>query len=199
MRSQSPPVHRVEQGVLGFRSWVLKGHALHSMYKTDYRWVVDINEAKCLRSDSHADLIAAHDAPHADCQCGLYAFHNPPDYWGTGEVVHGAILAWGELEVHRDGFRAQFARPIMFAHVTRQETEGLARNRRMRVDALASEMDLPVVERAELWKAARAQGARPVPLSMRPTGLEEHRHRILTVASAIGTACIIAARMRHGR
>ncbi len=63
-------------------------------------------------------------APAPECTCGLYAHHpwarsavqdydllagvSPNDEW-----LIGVVEAWGHLEVHEDGFRAQFARPIL--------------------------------------------------------------------------------------
>jgi hypothetical protein len=63
-----------------------------------------------------------HQAPGHSCQCGLYAYH--PRRESASEVffeadldVHslgiaGLVEAWGAVEVHRDGFRAQYARPV---------------------------------------------------------------------------------------
>jgi hypothetical protein len=63
-------------------------------------------------------------APATNCTCGLYAHHpwarsyiedydllagvSPEDDW-----LVGVVEAWGHLEIHEDGFRAQFARPIL--------------------------------------------------------------------------------------
>jgi len=60
----------------------------------------------------------SHAAPSAHCSCGIYAWHPRADNaeyvfpsrdW-LGSVT-GIIEAWGEVEVHHDGFRAQYARP----------------------------------------------------------------------------------------
>ena len=61
-------------------------------------------------------------APAPRCSCGLYAMHPWPE--PTAEVarslldgyslaipVMGVVEAWGRIEVHEDGFRAEFARP----------------------------------------------------------------------------------------
>jgi len=61
-----------------------------------------------------------HEAPDPDCQCGLYARH-PWTAEGRSlyrtwpadpERVVGIVAAWGRIEVHREGFRAQHARPV---------------------------------------------------------------------------------------
>jgi hypothetical protein len=62
-------------------------------------------------------------APVADCSCGIYAFHpwSPafqPERISGRQVrdgvwtVWGEVEAWGELEIHEDGFRAEYARPV---------------------------------------------------------------------------------------
>src|SRR5262249_2141121 len=55
-------------------------------------------------------------APETDCGCGLYAVH--PEAVGSGwlrsfleDGVTGVVDAWGRVEVHGGGFRAEFARP----------------------------------------------------------------------------------------
>ena len=63
---------------------------------------------------------AGHDAPSPGCSCGIYAIHphRAPDWdglvstWSDGEpLLLGMIEAWGRVELHADGFRAEFARP----------------------------------------------------------------------------------------
>ncbi len=73
--------------------------------------------ARCeeTRMGRHADHV-----PHRDCGCGLYAWH--PSGAGTAglfpdadaeDSCAGIVEAWGRVEVHRDGFRAQHARPAV--------------------------------------------------------------------------------------
>ncbi len=61
-------------------------------------------------------------SPAPDCSCGLYAMHPWPEQTsevsasllGGGELaipVMGIVEAWGRIEVHGDGIRAEFARP----------------------------------------------------------------------------------------
>jgi hypothetical protein len=52
-----------------------------------------------------------HRAPHRDCECGLYAWHNPQLH---GAVV-GAVQAWGRIMIHKKGFRAEHMRVICLA------------------------------------------------------------------------------------
>ncbi len=49
----------------------------------------------------------------AACACGLHAY-SAPRHWHEHGFVHGAVVAWGRIVVHEDGFRAQYARPVAF-------------------------------------------------------------------------------------
>jgi len=56
----------------------------------------------------------AHEAPHADCTCGVYAAKNighlrTTGYWQYG--IHGEVNLWGTVMEHKLGWRAQFAYP----------------------------------------------------------------------------------------
>lgn len=62
-----------------------------------------------------------HNAPTSSCDCGLYALHPTVEsarqllYTGShpGSMkVLGIVEAWGRMEVHGSGFRAEFARPV---------------------------------------------------------------------------------------
>lgn len=112
MSAADPPV--VPGRIHGLRQWALdnaKPPHLRAMVH-DQPWPQGGAPfaARCV-SHSHA-------APGAHCSCGIYAWHPRPDNaeyafpsrdW-RGSVT-GIIEAWGEVEVHHDGFRAQFARP----------------------------------------------------------------------------------------
>ncbi len=65
-------------------------------------------------------------APEGTCRCGLYAIHP----WAIAESsvfglavpsggleVAGVVEAWGVVQVHGEGFRAQYARPTALALV----------------------------------------------------------------------------------
>lgn len=53
-----------------------------------------------------------HEAPHPSCGCGLYALHRPPSRSSHERYVEGAIIGYGRMEVHRDGWRAEKAKII---------------------------------------------------------------------------------------
>jgi hypothetical protein len=85
-------------------------------------------EATCQRKHSHR-------APATSCVCGIYAWHPTPHAQQEafevaeqeGEQVAGLIAAWGEVEVHETGFRAQYARPTAFLLPTRSHNPVYAR------------------------------------------------------------------------
>lgn len=156
------PPARVSGKVLGFRCWTLEGYRLLSVNPA-FRawWTVGENRAKCLASP---DWEGVHEAPHHACQCGLYAWHLPGSLLiphGDG-LVYGAVLAWGRMEVHAAGFRAEFAEPVMLAYHPRQAYEDVRR-----AETIASEMALPFVTVEELATRATEFGE-PVPEDLRP-------------------------------
>ena len=56
----------------------------------------------------------AHDAPRADCRCGVYASKSLDSlrsmrFWDCG--VRGEVLLWGTVVEHEEGWRGQFAYP----------------------------------------------------------------------------------------
>ena len=104
--------------VIGFRAWSIDGYRLGSANRRLHaHWRIGVNRAECLTDRLHASLLQrgvwtvepwdgpAHDAPDPDCQCGLYAYHDPwrADAFRSGDVkVYGAVTAWGRMEVHAD-------------------------------------------------------------------------------------------------
>ncbi len=84
----------------------------------------------------------SHPAPVQNCSCGIYAHHpfDAPrilDGLGDGRVL-GVIDAWGRIEVHELGFRAEFARPRLLL-VSDEES---ARHRQ-RVARVAADHGIP--------------------------------------------------------
>lgn len=99
--------------VVGFREWSLVGDTLRPFGRFNYRWRPGVNRASCGRPWQHH----AH-SPSADCACGLHAYHaaaSLPDVQLPCRVV-GAVTAWGQLQVHENGFRAEYAEPVALAY-----------------------------------------------------------------------------------
>jgi hypothetical protein len=106
-----------------------------------------------------------HRPPRRDCSCGLYALHpwEQPGalYGGAGggllEQIHGIVEAWGQVELHGNGFRAQYARPVALALVGVPRRSDAGRI----VDLLASRYYAEVIEVAdvdELGERCRERG-----------------------------------------
>lgn len=154
-----PPVDaastlRLGQKVLGYRQWRLDGYRLQPAvtFKGGH-WQPGPNTARCVREPPAGRPVGEHCTPDPACECGLYALHYPPGQPSFGPTVSGAVLAWGRIEVHAEGFRAEHAEPVVLAYDWRQPPEHLEALR-----AFASEFYLPVVEHRELVAAAAGLG-----------------------------------------
>lgn len=118
---QEVPV--VTSPVIGYRSWRIVRdpfnvpNALTPRFRGSVPWRPGTNTARCLRYPSH-------EAPVSGCGCGLYAYHDAgltgTDY-AIGDVVVGAVVGWGAMEVYYDGWRAEHARIVALASVDYSE------------------------------------------------------------------------------
>lgn len=169
MTAIEPPVY--SHCVVGFREWRLADWLLAPLSVGD-PWRPGVNRARCNLGTPTLFMAAAdptHDAPHGDCDCGFYAFHDLPPHPRSvysfdrrTDMVLGAVAAWGNLEVHHDGFRAECAQILAIAEPTRYQhatPEGFA---------LAVETyRVPVVACDELQAEAMKHG-QPLPEAARP-------------------------------
>ena len=139
----------VDAPIFGFRAWrarVAKGSVrLTSLYK-DAPWnAPGTTNASC-------DLRTAHTAPSLRCTCGLYACYSLRDaaFHGSGdEVVFGAVLGWGLMFLHEDGWRAEHAQVLCFTSI------GLPRDEDLAVSAAAQ---LPLVPSSSVERYAAEFG-----------------------------------------
>jgi hypothetical protein len=77
----------------------------------DEKWRSGINYALCNNKTTN------HDAPGGDCKCGLNAFNNLSDAdeyesFDDARSILGAVAGWGNLEIHVNGWRSEFATPL---------------------------------------------------------------------------------------
>jgi hypothetical protein len=156
--------------VVGFRKWgIVRGH-LSSPF-IPLAWREREVHARCYPANrtlvfGHGWLDEPHDAPHPECQCGVYAYHRPPP---DGPIpyldrVAGIVALWGRMEVHADGMRAQHARIEALAvrpHLGSQQER--------RVRRIAAGLGVDVVDHRELGVAAADYG-RPLPRELIPEG-----------------------------
>jgi len=137
--------------VVGFRAWrVGEDGVLAGWTMSQAPWHPGVNEGKCLAGGGHG-------VPGRDCTCGIYALSDSEDYRldARGHAV-GSIAAWGEIEVHPDGFRAQFACITAIAFDERSSTAHLAT-----LAAAAERYEVPLVHHTTLAGHARRHG-RPI-------------------------------------
>jgi len=143
--------------VIGFRAWRVLDDRLLSPY-IPCRWAGREMHAVCYPANraltfGRGWLATAHESPHPECKCGIYAYHRPGSraYFGEWEWVEGIVSVWGRIEAHADGLRAEHARVEALAGAPR----------------VAQRLGVEVVERAELADAATGYGA-PLPPTLLP-------------------------------
>lgn len=126
---------RLTRKVIGYRMWRLVDGELRPSNENFSAWKVGENRAKCEKDSFLASVglllnayttggteetaPANHDAPHAACDCGFYGWHSLErlaQHAPSDGVIHGAFAAWGKVEVHADGFRAEYAQPVVFGY-----------------------------------------------------------------------------------
>jgi hypothetical protein len=156
--------------VAGFRAWRIANGRLVSPY-VPCRWEGRVMRAECY--DANRGLVRGegwldrpHESPHPDCRCGIYAYHTPGPrtYFGESWWCAGVVSAWGQLEVHADGLRAQFARVEALA-----EPETADARLSAAVREIAARLDVSLVAVGELPDVAEALGGTlPDALRARP-------------------------------
>jgi glycine cleavage system H lipoate-binding protein len=141
------------EAVVGYRAWHVEEDGLLRPWTfMALPWQPGANRAVCARDVRHCP-------PVADCMCGLYALTDPADRrldFRADQAV-GAIAAWGDLEVHRSGFRAEHACVTALALPDRagfEQREALAR--------AAERYGVPLVAADRLSDEALRHGA-PLP------------------------------------
>jgi glycine cleavage system H lipoate-binding protein len=166
-----PAIPDLIQAVLGFRTWSVdaEGWLLpFSLGAIAGPWRPGANHAVCHYAKWRGDgTREQHAAPHARCMCGLYALvdlddprlprHDPA-------LALGAVAAWGDLEVHRSGFRAEFAAVVALA-----VAPGLPGHLRRRHERAAARYGVELVA-PELLEVTGLRHAAPVPEVLLPAG-----------------------------
>jgi hypothetical protein len=129
----------------GIRSWNVTDHGLlrgvgvgrEMVWSPDGEPTV----AHCLQAN--------HRAPDPDCGCGLYALHPYAYRRGRyfrrrgGPTITGIVEAWGRLEVHGRGFRAERARPVALLAPALHLAETFELER---LEEVSERYGLPVIE-----------------------------------------------------
>lgn len=165
---ETPPL--LVNRVLGFRQFNLAADGKKLRLQScgvQHTWEPGVNTAICkpplineLRSAAKSLPKPDHAAPDAQCPCGIYAYHGiGPPVTEYGDHPWAAIQAWGRMQVHHNGFRAEFAQVVLLG------IDAKPRNRA--VFEMAEEYGCRIVKPNELKEAAREFGE-PMPESLRP-------------------------------
>lgn len=118
-------------------------------------WKPGVNTAVCLTKPG----VRRHVAPMPECGCGLYALTSVWDGRLNPHVLAaGAIVAWGDIEVHYTGFRAGSAAIVALGLPDRCDVEHQDRLRRA-----AERYGVPLVPFAGLPATAGEHGRRLEP------------------------------------
>lgn len=154
--------------VLGFRVWKLTidgsllPRAVSALEHLNVEpWRRGRNDARCVYVGISRE---PHAVPGERCDCGLHAHHEVGQLRRpsrTEDLLLGAVVAWGALQVHRTGFRAEHAQVVALAA---PESSRLAAPAR----AAAERYGVPLVAYDELDRYVATHGAQ-LPNSVRPT------------------------------
>jgi hypothetical protein len=143
--------------VIGFRQWDVRGGQLYSPFHGDL-WE-DVELHACCQLGTHD----AADVPAEDCACGVYAYYAQPprSAAATRQLVTGAVMMSGQMQLHGSGMRASRARIVELALPL---TNG---PKRRQLVAAAAYLEVPVVPARQLKRVAARHGA-PLPSALRP-------------------------------
>lgn len=101
--------------ILGVRAWWIQTAYLRSMFYGGMWEKGRVEEAYC-PTGWHDEALSS------KCACGLYAFYGAQHFLEGGcfvtfpQGVKGVVSAWGDIELHERGFRAQYMRLEALLH-----------------------------------------------------------------------------------
>jgi hypothetical protein len=150
--------------VLGFRLWNVGIQGTLGAIAAGSIWKRGVNEAVCCPAAAPSRR-PKHTSPHPGCVCGFNAYSTLHRKLRSYPLtVLGAIAAWGEMDVYRSGFRAQYAQVLALALPgNRKVTDG----EKARIELAADRYGVPLVKKSEL-EAFALQYAAPVPDALKP-------------------------------
>jgi hypothetical protein len=101
--------------VLGFRAFEVGADLLlQSPWMHGWVWRPGVVTARCRQTHLMVWGVT-HVAPGRNCTCGLYGYRELDRRLAKGDWCVAAIAAWGEMELHESGFRAQHACAVALA------------------------------------------------------------------------------------
>jgi hypothetical protein len=139
--------------VVAFRNWRIVDGRLRSVYEPVF-WLDPMQRADC-RAEHRGH--PPHDAPASGCTCGIYASHQPDYQFPTVDYrgVSGIITAWGNIEVHADGIRAEWVQVealSIYERWTKRQIDA--------VRAVAEDLGADLIDLYDLEAAAGRYGVR---------------------------------------
>lgn len=149
--------------IIGYRQWRLDGRALTSLFN-DTRWDRVQLCARCDSREHHPEVVPEH-----ACSCGIYAYYDPCPRTAsafTRDLVAGAVVMWGRVELHGTGLRAEYAQIVAL------ELPLSPGPKRRSVVEVADRLGVAAVAHRQLRAVAREQGV-PLDRSLRPPRVRE--------------------------
>jgi hypothetical protein len=145
--------------VVAFKKWRIVDGRLRSVYEPIF-WLDPVQHAECLAPNRSSP---PHEAPHSGCTCGIYASHEPDYAFPTVDYrgVSGILTAWGNIEVHADGLRAEWVQVEALATYdrwSRRQTEA--------VHTVAENIGSDLIDLYDLEAAVGSYGVRLDPRSI---------------------------------
>jgi hypothetical protein len=149
--------------IVGYRQWRLAGGVLMSLFN-DTRWRRMDLTARCDGGAHHPECVPDH-----HCSCGIYAYYDPCPRTAsavTRDLVAGAVILWGTVELHATGLRAEHAQIVAL-----ELPLSLGAKRRSVLE-VADRLGVPAVAHRRLRSEAHRRGV-PVASSLRPPRVRE--------------------------
>ena len=174
--SEAPPeAPRLEDPIVAFRGWRADDGRLRSPYVPVF-WD-RTNRAVCNRAAMWAPGTGSgrelpHRVPAPGCSCGIHAFTEvnrdlaKVDHRG----VLGIVTLWGNIEIHPDGMRGEYARIEALALYSRW-----TRRQKAAVFEIAESLDVELIELDEIEAFASVVGGRVAERASRPQPAEATR------------------------
>jgi hypothetical protein len=147
------PAPDLIEPIAAYRKWRVVDGRLRSVYLPVF-WEERVQQAECRSQQGPAP---AHMAPGSDCTCGIYASYKPDLEFPTVDYrgVSGVVTAWGSIEVHADGVRAEYVQVEELCFYERWTARQL-----QAVERIAEELGVDLIELDRLDGAAERYGKR---------------------------------------
>jgi hypothetical protein len=159
----SPSAPDLIDPIVGYRQWRLAGGTLMSLFN-DTRWRRLELTARCDGGDHHPECVPDH-----HCSCGIYAYYDPCPRTAsavTRDLVAGAVILWGTVELHGTGLRAEHAQVVAL-----ELPLSLGAKRRAVLE-VADQLGVAAVPHRKLRSEAHRRGVAVHP-SLRPPRVRE--------------------------